>query len=83
MATNIKITTTLPMPILEELEAVSIELKKPKNQILTEAFLEWNSKRKKVILKEKYIRMKTDNEMQTLVEQGITDFKHNLDQWEK
>lgn len=67
-------TTTLHTDLLQRIEEVSKELKVPKNDILTEAFLFWDKKRKQNFVKDSYAKAKLDKEWKSLSEEGLCDW---------
>lgn len=83
---NIKmknITTTLPQGIIYEMEKVSKDLDMAKNEIIVRSFELWNKKRKQAKLVDAYKRMASDSESKFFAEAGMSDFKNNLEVWEK
>jgi hypothetical protein len=50
------LTTTLPEPLLRELDCAAKELGRRKNEILIEAFTWWNKQRKQALLAEKHAK---------------------------
>jgi hypothetical protein len=77
------ITTTIPLSVLADIDLVSKELKLPKNQILVNAFCEWNKQRKKNELVSSYKKMAKDSEFQKYSEMGLKDFVNTMKVWEK
>jgi hypothetical protein len=56
------LTTTLPAPILFELELAAKELGTTKKAVLIEAFTTWNKQRKQELLAKSYERMRSETE---------------------
>ncbi|HYC34701.1 MAG TPA: hypothetical protein VEC13_03130 [Candidatus Paceibacterota bacterium] len=76
-------TTTLPHNILRDLDIVSKETKKSKNDILSEAFLKWNKERKQKWVYESYKKAKDDKEWQSMAEEGMDEWLKLIQEWEK
>ena len=68
---NKNFTTTLPENVLLELANVAEILKVGRNDIIVEAFVQWNKVRKQELVRQSYGVARTDKEWQTLAEMGI------------
>ena len=64
-------TTTLPEGVLLAIGNAAEDLKRNKNDIIVESFLQWNKARKQELVRQSYAKMKDDKEWQALAEMGI------------
>ncbi len=84
MTTRVKnITTTLPISIINEMDAVAKSLNMAKNEVIIASFKSWNRARKQGDLKKAYAALANDPEWLALGELGIGDYGNNLKKWEK
>lgn len=68
-------TTSLPIPMLLNIEMVAKELKIPKNQVLMEAFKKWNHARKQMELARSYNKASSNAEFQKLLGMGMEEWE--------
>ena len=73
-------TTTLPVPLLRELESAARELGLQKNDIIVEAFTLWNKKRKQALLARSYERVqgKDREELLRLADEGLEEWDRSV-----
>ena len=70
---NKNFTTTLPEGVLLEIGNAAEDLKRNKNDIIIESFLQWNKARKQELVRQSYSKAKDDKEWQALAEMGIAE----------
>ncbi|MEK7628330.1 MAG: hypothetical protein AAB421_02850 [Patescibacteria group bacterium] len=82
MKTSVKIhkniTTTLPNALLQELAEAARELQVQKNDILADAFILWNKKRKQELVAESYGAMSGDRQLHELADEGLAESEKNI-----
>lgn len=74
-------TTTLNVEILNELDRASKELNMAKNDVLTNAFLNWNNERKQRLVAKSYELAKNDSDWKKLSDEGIGDWSNQISKW--
>ena len=70
---NKNFTTTLPEGVLLEIGNAAEDLKRNKNDIIIESFLQWNKARKQELVRQSYSKAKDDKEWQALAEMRIAE----------
>jgi hypothetical protein len=73
-------TTTLPEYMLADLREASEEMSVQKNDILIDAFTQWNKIRTQRLLAESYTKSAHDSEFQALAEDDIKDWGARVSQ---
>ena len=67
-------TSTLSQETMSQLESYSLKFKVPKNRIIDEALRAYFDKLKKAEYTYSFKKASTDQEMQTLAEEGFEDY---------
>ena len=67
-------TTTLPESMLADLSKIARDMAVQKNDILIEAFTQWNKVRTQKLLAESYAKAVHDGEFQALAEDDMQDW---------
>lgn len=80
---NITYTSTMPDGLMSWLDDEARQSKSKKRTIIINALILYREHTKRSRLEETFRRAAKDNEMQDLAEQGLADFKNQLNNLEK
>jgi len=80
MKGNIVLTTSLPAGLINMIHEYSKKFGVPRNKIMEEALKSYFERLKKAEYKHSFIRASMDGEMQTMAEEGLSDYLKILDE---
>lgn len=76
-------TSTLPSKIIEELGALSEQLKMPKNKIIEKALTIFLDQYKRAQYIESFKRAATDMDLLSMAEEGMGEYLSQIDSWDE
>ncbi len=83
MNTHIKrqrnLTTTFPEALLQELDTAAKELHTQKNEILANAFIMWNKRRKQEQVSQSYKKIAQHKDLLALADEGLEDWNKTVE----
>ncbi len=75
-------TSSLPLPVMNELSGYAEKHNKKKNEVITEAITFFLQEKRKREYAESFLRMKNDPEQKALAEAGLEDFRTIIEKYE-